>query len=273
MADQPWVEPVALAAWRGEEPVALAVAEIPEGQAARAEILSLSVAAEHRGRGLGAALLAATERQLALRGVEEVRGVYMTGQPSQPALERLLVKAGWSAPETRQITMRFTPEGARRMDWYGRYPFGAGFEVFPWKEITDEERERLRASQRATAWIKPDLEPWRHDAYGFEPVSSIGIRLDGEIVGWVINHALDERTVRFTCSFIRRDLGRRGKIVPAYTESVRRLSKGTAFTTCTLTVPLRHGGMSAFVLRRCAPHALFIGETRGTGKRLAAETH
>lgn len=273
MAGQPWVKPLALGAWAFGEPAALALAEIPEGQSARAEILSLFVAAEHRGRGLGGALLAAAERALARMGVEEVQGVYMTGQPGQPALERLLIRAGWSAPETRQLTMRFTPEGARRMEWFGRYPFGDGFEVFPWKDLTDEEREGLRASQRATGWIKPDLEPWRHDAYGFEPVSSIGIRLDGEIVGWVINHALDERTVRFTCSFIRKDLGRRGKIVPAYTEAVRRLSEGTSFVECSLTVPVRHGGMSAFVLRRCAPHALFIGETRGTAKRLAAGTH
>jgi GNAT superfamily N-acetyltransferase len=269
---QPLVQPIALGASVGPEPVALALAEIPGGQTATAEVLSLYVVPALRGRGLGTALLAAMERYLARMGAEHAEAVYTAGSSGEQAIERILGKAGWSAPEHRQIMMRFTLEGARRMDWYGRYPFDDGYEVFPWKNLTDAEREGLRASQQATGWIKSDLEPWKHDSCGFEPVSSIGIRLGGEIVGWVITHALDERTVRFTCSFIRRDLGRRGKIVPAYTEVIRRLSEGTGFTDATLTVPAQHRGMSNFILRRCAPHATFVGESRGSMKRLATET-
>lgn len=272
MPGLPVVMPVALGARVGEEPVGLALGEVPEGQTASAEVLSLFVAPAYRGRGLGTALLDTMGTYLSRIGVEEARGVYMTGRPSQEALERVLQKAGWTKPEFRQLTMRFTLDEARRMGWYGRYPFEEGYTIFPWKDLTDVEREALRESQRISGWIKPDLEPWKHDAEGFEPVSSLGIRLHGEIVGWVINHAVDARTVRFTCSFIRRDLGRRGKIVAAYSEAIRRLSEGTGFSTCTLTVPVQHRGMSAFVLRRCAPFASFVGETRGTTKLLRART-
>ena len=262
------VMPVALGARVGDEPVALALAEIPEGQTASAEVLSLFVAPAYRGRGLGTSLLDSMGVYLSRMGVDKVMAVYMTGQPGQQAVERVLEKAGWSEPEIRQVTMRFTLEGARRTGWYGKYPLGEGYTVFPWKDLTEVEREALKESQRATGWIKPDLEPWKHDAEGFEPVSSLGIRLHGELVGWVINHALDERQVRFTCSFIRRDLGRRGKIVPVYSESIRRLSESTDFVECTFTAPVRHRGMSNFVLRRCAEVASFLGETRGTTKIL-----
>jgi GNAT superfamily N-acetyltransferase len=270
MPSLPFVMPVALGARVGEEPVALALGEVPEGQTADAEVLSLFVAPAYRGRGLGTALLDAMGTYFSRMGVERAQGVYMTGRPNQEALERVLQKAGWTKPEFRQLTMRFTLEEGRRMGWYGRYPLEAGYSMFPWKDLTDAERESLRESQRATGWIKPDLEPWKHDAEGFEPVSSLGIRLHGEIVGWVITHAVDARTVRFTCSFIRRDLGRRGKIVPAYSEVIRRLSEGTGFVECTLTVPVQHRGMSSFILRRCAPIASFTGETRGTTKHLGA---
>lgn len=268
---RPVVMPVALGARVGEEPVGLALGEVPEGQTANAEVLSLFVAPAYRGRGLGTALLDAMGTYLSRMGIEKAEGVYMTGQANQEFLERVLRKAGWTEPEFRQLTMRFTLEEGRRMGWYGRYPLEAGYSMFPWKDLTDAERESLRESQRATGWIKPDLEPWKHDAEGFEPVSSLGIRLHGEIVGWVLTHALDARTVRFTCSFIRRDLGRRGKIVPAYSEVIRRLSEGTAFEVCTLTVPVQHRGMSSFILRRCAPFASFTGETRGTTKLLRAQ--
>lgn len=265
----PLVMPVALGARVGDEPVALALAEIREGQTANAEVLSLFVTPAYRGRGLGTALLDSMGVYLSRMGVDKAAGVYMTGQPGQQAVERVLEKAGWSRPEIRQLTLRFTLEQARRTGWYGKYPLEEGYAVFPWKDLTEADREALRESQRATGWIKPDLEPWKHDAEGFEPVSSLGIRLHGELVGWIINHALDERVVRFTCSFIRRDLGRRGKIVPVYTEAIRRLSSYTGFVECTLTAPVRHRGMSAFVLRRCAPFASFLGETRGTTKILA----
>jgi GNAT superfamily N-acetyltransferase len=264
----PVVMPLALGARVSGEPVGLALAEIPEGQSAGAEVLSLFVSPPYRSRGLGTALLNAMATWLSQMGVEKALAVFMTGQPGQDVLERVLSKAGWPAPEIRQLTLRFTLEEARRTGWFGKYPLEEGYSVFPWKDLTDEEREGLRASQKATGWIKPDLEPWRNDAEAFEPVSSLGIRLNGEIVGWIITHAVNERVVRFTCSFIRRDLGRRGKIVPAYTEAIRRLSQGTAFQECTLTTPTRHRGMANFVLRRCAPHASFLGETRGTTRLL-----
>lgn len=264
----PLVMPVALGARVGDEPVALALGEVPVGQTSNGEVLSLFVSPPYRSRGLGTALLDAMGTYLSRMGVEKALGVYMTGQPGQHALERVLEKAGWTRPEVRQLTLRFTLEEARRTDWYERYPLGEGYTVFPWKDLTAEEREGLRESQKATGWIKPDLEPWKHDAEAFEPVSSLGIRLKGEIVGWIITHALDDRVVRFTCSFIRRDLGRRGKIVPVYTEAIRRLSEATDFVECTLTAPIRHRGMSTFVLRRCAPFASFLGETHGTTKML-----
>ncbi|MDL2718320.1 MAG: GNAT family N-acetyltransferase [Acidobacteriota bacterium] len=266
----PLVMPVALGAFVTGEPVALALAEIREGQTSNAEMLSLFVVPAYRRRGLGTALLNSMGAFLSRMGVEKAMGVYMTGQPGQEAVERVLEKAGWSKPEIRQLTLRCTLEEARRLDWYGKYALEEGYSVFPWKDLTETDREALKESQRVTGWIKPDLEPWKHDAEGFEPVSSLGIRLHGELVGWIINHALDERVVRFTCSFIRRDLGRRGKIVPVYTESIRRLSESTGFVEATFTVPIRHRGMSNFVLRRSAPFLSFsfLGETRGTTKIL-----
>lgn len=273
MPEIPVVTPVALGARIEGEPAALVLAEIPEGQTANAEILSLFVSPPFRGRGLGTAVLDAMSTYLSRMSVEKVVGVYMTGQPGQEIVERVLAKAGFSPPEVRQVTLRFTLEEARKTAWYGKYPLEAGYSVFPWKDLTAGERESLRESQKATGWIKAGLEPWKHDSEAFEPVSSLGIRLHGELVGWIITHALDDRVVRFTCSFIRRDLGRRGKIVPVYSEAIRRLSQGSSFVECSLTVPVRHRGMATFVIKRCAPVASFLGETRGATKLLGTRAH
>ena len=128
----------------------------------------------------------------------------------------------------------------------------------------------LRESNDRAPWIANSLQPWRHDQLGFDPVSSVGLRYRGEVVGWVINHQIDPRTVRFTCSFMRKDLSRRARIVPLYSEALRRLSE-TACEVCTLVTPTVYPGMLEFIRRHCSPYASFTGETRGTRKSLSRD--
>jgi GNAT superfamily N-acetyltransferase len=258
------IVPIAVGAFAGPVALGLARAELRPGEPPRAEVLSLFVAPDARGKGLGTALLAALTEELAREGAADVEAVYMTGQPAQPAIERVLARCGFPEPTRRMLTVRMRLDDVKKADWYGRYRLGPEYEIFAWKDLRPEERSRLRETQEATGWIKPDLVPWNWDEDGWEPVSSVGVRKDGEVVGWVLNHAISDRVVRFTCSFIRRDLGRRGRIVPAYTESARRAAE--KFQELTFTVPTQHEGMSGFLTRWCAPFSTFSGETRGTKK-------
>ena len=86
------------------------------------------------------------------------------------------------------------------------------------------------------------------------------------VVGWVINHVVAPGTVRFTCSFLRKDLSRRGRIVPLYRESLRRLAEG-GVERATFVTPVIYPNMVRFILRWIAPIAEFVGETRGSAKR------
>ena len=120
-------------------------------------------------------------------------------------------------------------------------------------------------------WITPALAPWRFEGAGFDPVSSIGARLPaakgGDVIGWVINHVVAPGTVRFTCSFLRKDVSRRGRIVPLYHESLQRLA-AAGVERATFVTPVLYPNMIRFILRWIAPIADFVGETRGSAKRL-----
>ena len=141
------------------------------------------------------------------------------------------------------------------------------FQIVPWSDITAEERAAIRRSHEEAPWIARGLEPWTHDSYGFDPISSLGLRYEGSVVGWVINHRIAHDCVRFTCSFMRRDLSRRGRILPLYTESILRLT-AAGIKECTLVTPLEYSEMAEFLRRRCASAVHFFGETRGSAKRL-----
>jgi GNAT superfamily N-acetyltransferase len=274
--DDRLIQPVGFVAKSEGVPIGLALAELPLGPKSppvesenTPEVLSLFVRPENRNKGIATALLERLEEQVRGRGFPKVKAVYMGDRPGNAALQRVLAKRGWSAPAVRTVTLRFTPQGARNTPWYGRVRLSDEYQIFPWSELTSEERERARRSQAESQWIPPGLEPWMHDFHSFDPISSLGLRYGGNVVGWVINHRVSPTTVRFTCSFMRKDLGRRGRILPLYTASLQRLEEAGC-KECLFITPIEFPTMVSFVKDRCAPWEGFLTETYGVSKRLEA---
>jgi GNAT superfamily N-acetyltransferase len=274
--DQRLIQPLAIAAWTGAKAVGLVVAEIPletpsEGEATP-EMLSLFVVSDWRTRGVATALVAALEERVRAAGFGRVSAVWMTGRSSVAAIERILEKRGWEPSQTRTISVRFTPDEAARTPWFQRVKLPADrYEIFSWSEIGAAERDEIRRSHEAAPWIAKGLEPWDYDVQEFDAISSVGLRYEGAVVGWVINHRMSDDCVRFTCSFMRSDLSRRGRILPLYTESIQRLA-AAGIKECTLVTPLEYAEMAEFLRRRCATAVHYFGETRGSAKSLA-NTH
>lgn len=255
---------VALGGWSDGRAVGLALAAIDPVRPI-AELLSLYVAPEHRRRGLATGLLAAAEEELARLDVREVWATYMTGQPTTPVLEVVLKKRGWNEPVTRMLVVRCTLESIGRAPWIKRYPLPRGGEIVPWIQLGDPEREEIRRSQDMAPWIPRDLVPFQYEA-GLEPVTSLALRVDGKVLGWMINHVVDS-VLRFTCGFVHGDLQRMARLLPLINEAVAR-ARAIGLSVGMWTVPVEHQAMVRFVRRRIQPYSIFFGETRGTAKRL-----
>jgi GNAT superfamily N-acetyltransferase len=271
--DERQVQPVGVAAFSGAEPVGLVLGEVPVGDGGPPpEMLSLFVAPEWRGHGVATALVAALESEVARRGHRELDTVYTAGKPSIGAVERILWKRAWVAPESRTLSVRFAPAAALASNLFDERrmaALGAALELFPWSRIGDAEKAEIRASHERAPWITPALAPWRFERAGFDPDSSIGARYRGAVVGWVLNHKVSPEVVRFTCSFMRKDISRRGRIVPLYHESLKRLA-ATDCRQCTFITPVVYPNMIHFIERWILPIADFAAETRGSKKALVA---
>jgi len=261
------VQPLAVGARQDETPVGLALGCVPLSDGDSPELLSLYLRSEGRSPEASDGLLARFEAAVRDAGFDSLGFVYTSGTREAELLEELLARRGWSSPETRMVILRFALSEVKTTPWYQRYRQRTGFELTPWVEVSEADLAALRASHEESGWIAEDLAPWGFHLNRVEPASSLAIRLEGEIVGWVLNHRMDEQTVRFTCSFLRRDLSRRGRIVPAYSESVER-AEAAGFERGLFTVPKHHRAMVAFVQRWCAPWFGFVGETRGVAKSL-----
>ncbi len=269
--DSRLIQPVAVGALRSGRPVGLALAEVPVAPGEPAEMLSLFVAPEERSRGLGGRLAAVLEAELGREGASEVRAVWTAGKPAVAYFERVLARRGWSAPQPRTVSVRFRPEEMLTLPLFSPRHLAAldpGFEYFPWGELAAAELAALRASNEARPWITEGLEPWSYDGTTpYDPVTSVGARYRGELVGWVLTQRIDARLLRWTVSFLKRTLSRRGRIVPIYKESLERtVTAGYEF--CLFVTPVRYPNMLRFIDRWISRRAAFVGETQGAAKEL-----
>lgn len=259
----------AYGALEDEEPAGLLLAS-RDGQ--RAEILSLFTRPDLRRRGVAAAVLAAAEKRLAAEGVRRLEASLERGRPSRDAAEELLVKAGYGPFARTSLMVRFRGgEKVRQADWLRRLTVPAAFEVFPWVELKPEERAAIIARQERELWIPDDLYPFRGEEW-LEPGNSLGLRYNGEVVAWQVNHRPLPDMLRYTYTFARADLQRYGLAVALLAESVRRHLDGPLAkeaTYATFKVPARFEGMSRFAQKHWAGFADEINPIVKGSKKLA----
>ncbi|MUH01781.1 GNAT family N-acetyltransferase [Scytonema sp. UIC 10036] len=250
---------VAVGANSNQKPIGLAMAEIvPNNQS---NILSIFVDASHRNQGIGTALLEYLLKELKLRNCQSAQIIYVTGKPTTIALERILAKNNWTSPKPRMLVCNCDRQMLKAPWLQKEYPLATEFTIFPWTELTEQDRLRLNDRFKNETWIPELLNPLAHDN-NFEPLNSIGLRYRDEVVGWIITHRLSPTTIRYTCSYIRPNLQRLGRILALYSESIKRQAANPDIFEAIWTVPFIYSSMIDFVKRRMANYMISIKESR-----------
>jgi GNAT superfamily N-acetyltransferase len=254
---------VAVGASESGQPVGLALAQFDSERSA--QVLSLYVAPAHRNRGLGRLLLQRIDSALAGMSCASALVVYNREGKYRSALERILAVCGWPDASPRVLICKANGQ-ILKADWFAKSRLPKGASIFSWRDITDEERRSIYERQQVSPWVPDDLLPEAHEP-GMQELNSVGLRHQGEVVGWVITHWVAPSLYRYTCSFVRQDLQRRLAVVPLYREAINRQAAVEGLESIGMwTVPLRHAGMAEFVKRRMAPHLVSLDVSMGTTK-------
>ncbi|MBO3462767.1 GNAT family N-acetyltransferase [Aetokthonos hydrillicola Thurmond2011] len=225
------------------QPIGLALAEIQSDHHS-AKVLSLYVSPERRNAGIGRALLTRLEQVLSQRGCTNVSIVYMTGKPTTSALEHLLQKCHWSTPTPRMLICK-SDNRALDAPWLKIYEhLPPSFAIFPWCELTNDERIAIEKQQETNPWIPNELVPFPHEE-GMEPLTSFGLRYQGQVVGWLITHRIYPDTIRYTCDWVREDLQKTGCLLALHAKAHKRQAIAK-IPKAIWTVPLQHSNMVRF---------------------------
>lgn len=257
---------LALAAARGDEIVGLIYGEIEADTTGH--VRSVFVRAAHRGQRIAGALLAHLERQFTQLGCQQAKIAWMTGRASTEVLERLLHSAGWDEPVSQTLICR-TDE--RMLTWsrYGTKTMRVDeeFTLLPWVDISDYDRESIRRRQAEEPWIPEDLIPFQYES-NLEPINSLAVRHEGEIIGWMITHRVAPDTIRYTCSFMHPRLQGRFRIAPIYQQAYA-IQHAAGVPIAIWMVPFQHRAMVNFVKRRWGQEGVVTHtESRISSKKL-----
>ncbi|MGK0186198.1 MAG: GNAT superfamily N-acetyltransferase [Verrucomicrobiales bacterium] len=242
--------------------LALTAMPIAEGDTRDPSLLSVFVDPASRHRGIGTQLVAACGATVAERGGKTVATKYVDSKPGIRHFEKIMSKCGWDDPISRMLVIKCAQKVLEeKAPWLRRRKLSPKFEVLDWVNVSEEQREEIKRSHAEEKWIAEDLVPFDHEK-NLDKRTSVALALHGKIVGWVINHMVNADTVRFTCSFVRKDLQRMGRVFILYQAASDRMEKH-GILHCMWTVPTHHPGMYNFAQKSMVPFSISSHESRG----------
>lgn len=250
---------IAIGAELANQPVGLAMAHIiPDSK--QAKILSIYVLPEYRQQGIGGALLERLSQQMQKLGRSKLELEYTAGAASTMALESLLSQQGWSTPQAKMLVCYSSTEQMQKAPWLYSSRLPKTFSIFPLVELTKEEYQIIQQKQARKPWYPEILSPFAGEL-PVEPLNSLGLRYQGEVVGWMATHRIAPNTIRYTKLFVREDLQRMGRAISLIAEAIKiQLKSNISQYTCATLVD--NQAMVNFVQRRLKPFLTQVRESR-----------
>jgi N-acetylglutamate synthase-like GNAT family acetyltransferase len=235
-----------------DQPIGLILAKYSQVRKT-AEILSLFVIPEYRQTGIATQLLLLIEQELVKRKCQQMNLIYIANETT-PALEKILTKYNWSSPIPRMLICSGMVENIKDAPWLNcGTKLASDYEIFPWRELSENEKEMIQKSQQSNPWYPDILSPFKEEKI-LEKSNSLGLRYKKQIVGWMITHRIAEDTIRYTSLFVRKELQSIGRSIPLLTRAIKLQIEMSEAPQASFTVILDNEQMIKFVERRIKPY-------------------
>lgn len=243
----------------GDEPLAILLAKRERASPDALQLTSLLVAEAHRGRGLGSRALAEVEGLARAEGVQRLEVFLDAASPALPIATRMLERRGFARPIPGMVLCRA----------------GASVMAAPWMSISPPPGDTLVAlasvgagpiaRARSRGDVPPALDP--APPHPYEPLNSLALLRDGELVAWLVTHRLDARTIRYSRLFVLPERRAQPRGVALVAEGIRRQVEGGVLHG-SFVVASENAAMIRFVRRRMTPWLDAITETIFAAKPL-----
>ncbi|MBD9650257.1 GNAT family N-acetyltransferase [Ensifer sp. ENS09] len=267
-----WQGIVARQAGGGAVGLALMGAIHEQGGKRSRRLLSVAVARQSRGTGIGRILVALAEAQARKQSVEEMFALYPGRLTSRPAFERLLAVCGFEAPRLSEYTLsaevKCVSNAAREWSFLLERLKRDGFRSVPWRSLSEVDHLVIEETL-ASGKIHSDWRPYAHlDQTSLD--FSLALFHRGDIAGWIVGRKENDRRVSYPLGYVLPRFQRRGYLVGGMVESCTRQADRLGGDSVAIYWTLPETSMYRFMERRLLP-LQWKGEANQDGPSLATE--
>ena len=204
-------ELLGISAMANGEMVGLALAE--RQGATAAQVISLMVAPQWRGQGIGSHLLGRLSNFLVQEGVKEVAIRYQTTLDGPGPMDRLLLRLCWPAPQPLFLLLEGKANELAAIAWPERFPLPPGYRLEGWQPGYAEAATSLGAP----AALQGDTR-----SSAIDQGVSLALLHGDALVGWLIVDRTSPTTVRYSSLYVQPGHRARGQALTLLAEGFRR---------------------------------------------------
>ncbi len=245
----------------------------PENEAPIIGINLPQVDTEYRNQVIGTALLQKMEEESRKRECEKMSLDFKYVDAEFEVVKELLLKCGWESPVLQTNEYQTTVERFfNDLPWTKlprKYPYHAC--IFPWDELSEGELQKLREEKGPDSWKAEGFPPSYFDIpFTYEKNTSLGLRMNGEVAGWLINKQMEPDRIIYDFYFVRKKYRGLGLSIGLLLESIRR-QRETVIPKCVWYVKASDKKINKFYQKLLGPCIMSKEEYWHSSKELTVQ--
>ena len=189
-------------ATKNGKPIGLLICVIRS--ATDAEYLSVFVRREERLQGVATKLFQFAEAELKASGIKTLLIMLSQSGDSTP-IRGVMRSSHWDMDPAPFRSMMVSSDQRENLasGWRNKNLSSPRLEIFEWEEVRPQEIEELeRESKREDRWFPSNLSPLIDGKHLYQPLC-IGLRIDGELIGWALSHRFKSGPISVSILFAK----------------------------------------------------------------------
>lgn len=234
------------------------------------EIHSLFVLPEHRSQNLGSRLLLCVEDYLKEKACKYSTLFFRHDQDLAQSNEKFLARHGWNKSTCSTLLYLFH-SSIFNAPWLQLYdkPLPSQFHEVSWKQVKERDRTLLQALEKENAFPYY-VSPFRDEQF-VEPLNSLALYKDEEVVGWMITHRILPHMIRYQAFFVEKKFQHTGIPMKILCDSIKlQIGSSVPYALVEINVSASEPDWLRFANKRLAPYAQARGFIRQSWKQFSA---
>lgn len=186
-----------------KKPVGLVFSSM-DPQTYTGSIETLYVLGKYRNQGIGSTLMEMIEKLLVKKGCKKLQIKYRKPVNSEESvIEKIIKKSGWEKPRAVEIFFKLKDwQGILSASWMDM-PISPSCQFFHWRDLSDEDIRLLKEEEKSSSKGEEYVSPFIKE--DFDSDTSLGLRYNGKIAGWIITRGLSDEVILFAILCIKKD--------------------------------------------------------------------